>query len=54
MLESFFNKVFWPYEVQLYLKETSTQVFSCEYCKTFTSSFFYVTPRVAAFVSLIK
>ena len=38
-----------------YLKETSTRVFSCEYCKTFTNtnSFFYRTPPVAAFVSLI-
>ena len=29
------------------LKETPTQVFSCEYCKISKSSFFYRTPLVA-------
>ena len=32
----------------LYLKETPTQVFSCEYCEIFKNSFFYRTPLVAA------
>ena len=36
------------------LKETSTQVFSCEYYVIFMNSFFYRTPPVAAFVSLIN
>ena len=44
--ESVFNK--------LYLKETSTQVFSCEYCKIFTNSFIDRALPVAAFVSFIK
>ena len=35
-------------------KETSTQLFSCEYCKVFMNRFFYRTPLVAALVSLIK
>ena len=35
-----------PYGPQLYLKETSTQLFSCEYCKIFTNSVFYRTPPV--------
>ena len=39
--------------MQLYLKETSEQVFSCGYSK-FYEQLFYVTPPVAAFVSLIK
>ena len=30
--------------VFLIKKETSTQVFSCEYCKIFQNSFFYITP----------
>ena len=41
-------------DLQLYLKETSTQVFSCDYCKIFTDNSFYRMPLVAAFVSLIK
>ena len=51
MLLSRFNKF-----AGLYLKETSAQVFPCEYCKIFTNRnrFFYRTPPVAAFVSLIK
>ena len=43
-----------PYSLQLYLKETSTQVFFCEYCGIFTNSTFYRTPPVAAFVSVIS
>ena len=35
VLESLFNKVG---------EETSTQVFSCEYCKSFKNSFFYRAP----------
>ena len=46
VVESVFNK--------LYLKETSTQVFSCEYCKIFTNSFIDRALPVAAFVSFIK
>ena len=33
VLESLFNKVRWPKGLQLYLKETSTQVPSWEICK---------------------
>ena len=33
---------------------SSTYVFSCEYCEIFQNSFFYRTPPVAAFVSLMK
>ena len=36
MLESLFNKVA-GLGLQLYLKETSTHVFSCEYCEIFDS-----------------
>ena len=35
-------------------KESSTQVFSCEYCEIFTNSFFWRKLPVAAFVSLLK
>ena len=50
VLESRYNKF-----SGLYLKGTSTQVFTWKYCKIFTNtnSFFHRTPRVAAFVSLI-
>ena len=40
VLDLFFNKI--------YLKETPTQVFSCEYREIFRNSFFYRTPPVAA------
>ena len=40
MLESFFNKTD--------LKETSAQVFSCEYGEIFTNSFFHRTPPVVS------
>ena len=33
-------------------KETSTQVFSCEFCEFLTNKFFYRTPPVAASVDL--
>ena len=36
--------------MQLYLKKSPTQVFSCEYCKLFKNSFFYRTPQVTASV----
>ena len=36
--------------LQLYLKETSAQVFSYEYFEIFTNSFFCKKPPVAAFV----
>ena len=39
--------------LQLYLKETPAQVFSCEYCEIFNNSFFYRTPLVAATVIVI-
>ena len=32
--------------MQLYLKMSPTQVFSCEYCEIFKNSFFYRTPQV--------
>ena len=35
-----------PYGLQLYLKETLTQLFSCEYWKIFTNSVFCTTPPV--------
>ena len=38
----FFNKVA-GFGLKLYLKETSTQMFSCEYCEIFTSRFFFRT-----------
>ena len=31
------------------LKKTPTQVFSCKICEIFKNTFFYSTPRVAAF-----
>ena len=36
----------WPEVLQLYLKETTTMVFSCEYCTIFKHSPFYKTPLV--------
>ena len=50
MLESLFNKVAGRKD----LKETSTQVFSCEYCKIFTKSFFYRTHPVARRSALLN
>ena len=46
MLESLFNKVS---VVQIYEKETPTQVFYREYCEIFKSSFFYRAPPVSGF-----
>ena len=45
MLESLFNKVA---GLHLYYKETPTQVFSCEYCEMFKSSFLYNTSIAAS------
>ena len=45
MLESLFNGNL--------LKETSTQVISCEICKIFKNTHFYRKPPVAAFVVLL-
>ena len=42
VLENMFLKI-----SQLYSKETSTQVFSCEFCEFFQNSFFFRTPPVA-------
>ena len=52
MLESLFDKV--ADGPQLYQKETPTQMFSCEYCDIFKSSFFYRTPLMAASGFLTK
>ena len=38
-----------PEGLQLYEKETPTQVFSCEYFQSFRNNFFYTTTRIAAF-----
>ena len=35
-------------------KESSTQVFSCEYCKVFSNSFFYRTPPLAVFDQILN
>ena len=40
-------QAFRPSGLQLYWKNTSTQIFSCENCETFKNSFFYRTPHVA-------
>ena len=34
--------------LQLYLKETPTQVFSCEFCEIFNNTFFQRTTPIAA------
>ena len=47
MPESFLIKLQAP-EMQLYLKGTPTQVFSCEICEIFKSTLFYRTSPVAA------
>ena len=46
MLESFFNK---NAGLQLYYKQTPTQLFSCEFSEFFEDRFFYKTSPVAAF-----
>ena len=49
MLESLFNKVATKLQVlQLYYKDTPTQVFSCKVCEIFKNTFSYKTPPVAA------
>ena len=45
MFESPFKKV---KGLQLFYKDTPTQVFSCEYYEMLKNSFFYVIPPVAA------
>ena len=45
MLESPFNKIAGS---QLYLKETPTKVFSCDYCEVFKSNYFEEHLRTAA------
>ena len=47
MPESFLIRLQAP-EMQLYLKETPTQVFSCEICEILKSTLFYRTSPVAA------
>ena len=37
--------------LQLYYKETPTQMFSCEFCEIFKNTFFQRTPLVAASAS---
>ena len=51
MLEYLFNKVA---GLQLYQKETPTQVFSCKYCKIAKNSFLYRTPLMAVSGILTK
>ena len=52
MLQSLFNKVAGIAGLQLYHKETPTQVLSCESCEILKNSFFKRTPPLAASVSL--
>ena len=40
------EKQAWP--LQLYIKETPIQVFSCEYCEIFKTAFFYRIPPAGA------
>ena len=46
------------YSLQLYFnlvpKDSSMQVFSCEYCEILMNKVFYRMPPVAVFVSLLK
>ena len=37
-----------PYSLQFYVKETSAQVFFCEFCEIFTKCFCYRRPLVAS------
>ena len=46
----FFNKVAGLRLAALLKKETLTQVFSFEFCQIFNNTFFYRTPREAAYV----
>ena len=45
-----FFKIGFLKNVQFYLKNTATQVFSCEICETFGNSLFHRASLVAAFV----
>ena len=45
--EFLFNKVT-GWTLQLYLKKTLAQAFSCEFCKNFKNTFFYRTPLLTA------
>ena len=47
MLESLFDKVA-SLGLQLYQKETPTQVFSCEYCELFKNNYFEKHLQMAA------
>ena len=47
---SFFLKNLQAEGLQLYLKKTPTQVFSCGVCETFKNTFFYRAPPVTASV----
>ena len=49
MLESLLDKITALKACKFIKKETPSQVFSCEYYKTFKISFIYGTPPVAAF-----
>ena len=46
MLENLLNKVTDPQTCN-FIKESPTQVFSCDYCQIFQKSFFHRTPQVA-------
>ena len=49
-LEFLFNEAEGPQpHLQLYLKKTPTQMFSCETCEIFKNTFLYSTPQLAAF-----
>ena len=58
VLESLFNKVAGLAACNFisisFQKRLQHWYFSCEYCKIFKNNFYYRTPLVAAFVSLIK
>ena len=51
LCQSLFLKNLQAEGLQLYLKNTPTQVFSCEVCEIFRNTFFYRTPRVIASTS---
>ena len=37
-----------PKGLQIYCNETPTQVFNCEFCKSFKNTYFYRTPLAVA------
>ena len=49
MCWSLFLKSLQTEDLQLYLKKSPAQVFSCEVCEIFKNTFFYGTTPVAAF-----